>query len=407
MPKIKAQSRLTQELLAVTDSIVWSAEIETCAVGIKEGRATLYLGKLWRKARDPMAKEMMLRHEAFHLFLGHQTRQGNRETRLWNTVCDAAIHADPTVDYRVIEAVQPDLELITYERLKDRYPTVCMAPPEVVYQLIKNAQDEWAGPDGHRLPPGNPGAEKGGPEGFPGGCGRDKAQDIDDDLPESKAKRTVVEAEISQGYLDDCSEQNVTPSVIVTGHNEMGGKGFGSRPPAVIKPRPDWVDEVLDRVLKRRANDQRRRSWRRQHRYLDSGLLPGRVPGDGWNGLWIIDASGSIDHSAIDEMLSAVIQEPKLRYSKIAVFDTTLELPLSSINEIDQVQKQIRNCGGGTSIKKTDETLNSMGFEGTPRVWLSDAHSSDGLPPERDIDHWVLFDWRRTPRVVDFPGGEK
>ena len=44
MPKIKAQSRLTQELLAVTDEVVWSSQIGTCAVGIKEGRATLYLG---------------------------------------------------------------------------------------------------------------------------------------------------------------------------------------------------------------------------------------------------------------------------------------------------------------------------------------------------------------------------
>ena len=393
MPKIKAQSRLTQELLAVTDEVVWSSQIGTCAVGIKEGRATLYLGKLWRQARsNPAAREMMLRHEAFHLFLGHEERRGQREKGLWNACCDAAIHHDPTVDFRVIEAVQPGLELITYERLLETYPSVCVAPPEVVYALIESSQQDGGG----------------GPDGFPGSdCGRGQQEDINDNKPESKAKRTEVEAEVTQGYLDDCAERKITPQVTVIAQSEQGGTGSGSRERPVIKPRPAWVDEVLDRVLHRRSSVERRRSWRREHRYLDSDLLPGRVPGQGWDGLWIIDASGSINSEVVNAMLSAVIQEPQLRGSRIAVFDSHLELPLSHVHELDQVESQIGRCGGGTTIKATDEKLNAIGYADVPRVWLTDAHSNDGLPPRREQDLWVIFGWRTDQvSVVEYPKGE-
>ena len=100
-------------------------------------------------------------------------------------------------------------------------------------------------------------------------------------------------------------------------------------------------------------------------------------------------------------MLSAVVGTPELAHSLVGVFDTQLS-PIVPVHDREAIDNAIENCGGGTSIKAVGQFLDIRGYEDYPRVWLTDAYSSDGLPPQREQDVWVLFR-RPEPRVVDYP----
>lgn len=189
-------------------------------------------------------------------------------------------------------------------------------------------------------------------------------------------------------------------------HNPIAGSGGGSRERAwVVETVPAWVDQVLDRVLKERGGAERERNWQREHRYIDSGMLPGRGVAKAWQGVWAIDASGSINGQAISQMLSAVVMEPRLAESKVAVFDTKVIVPLLPVWDMVGIQAAIKSCGGGTRIRAASSALSDIGEGDTPKVWLTDASSSDGLPPQRDEEIWVLISSYRSHQitVVDYP----
>ena len=126
-------------------------------------------------------------------------------------------------------------------------------------------------------------------------------------------------------------------------------------------------------------------------------------PRKGWEGVWCIDASGSIDREKVEQMLSAAVQTPELAGSDVAVFDDGLvHSELIPVHDIEAVQQAIASAGGGTSIKKTAKQIDELADEAVPKVWLTDAYSSDGLPKESQDELWVLFTYQGV-KVVNYP----
>ena len=398
--RFKGLCRMSAKLLAMADTVVETDEVETCAVAVKNGRVELWLGPLFRDCKDDKARQHMLRHECFHVMLDHHARQGEREIGVWNQVTDAAIHAGGAVDWQLIDKAC-DVETTTYERLG--IPTM---PPEIAYDyLTSGAGGTGPGPFGG----GDTGDGATTPDKSTSTCGRGPVQSDTDEKSQSKQAEIVAEvlqsweAEVEEtgfdGNLADLSNGNMDTEQFGTGH------GSGRDRPEIYQV-PNWVVEVLDRLLERHnAKLDRERTWTREHRYIESGLLPGQKRGKGWEGVWCIDASGSIDRKAVEQMLSAAVQTPELAGSVVAVFDSGLvHDELIPVHDIEAIQDAISNAGGGTSITKAGKEIDALAGENVAKVWLTDAHSSDGLPPESLEEIWTLFTYRGV-KVVDYPAG--
>tara|TARA_R110002012_G_scaffold233843_1_gene407252 strand:- start:1095 stop:1586 length:492 start_codon:yes stop_codon:yes gene_type:complete len=160
------------------------------------------------------------------------------------------------------------------------------------------------------------------------------------------------------------------------------------------------VVQVLDRLIHSDyARNEKCRSYARDHRYLGE-LFPGKARRRGWKGVWIIDASGSIDRDSVNEMLSGAVATPELEASEVVVFDTSYYGPFD-VFDTEGIQEAISECGGGTKIKGCADWLDSIGYDIEPRVWLTDGCSSDGLPPARPEDIWVQMHYRDI-KVLDY-----
>ena len=397
--RFKGLCRMSAKLLALADSIVETEEIDTCAVAVKDGRVELWLGPLFRDCKDEKARQHMLRHECFHVMLDHHKRQEERDSELWNQVTDAAIHEGGAVDWQLIDKAC-DIETCTYERL--RIPAM---PPEIAYEWLKGGKGpgpgRGPGPFGGKGPAGQPGK---------GGCGRGKIENDTDE--KSRSREAEVVAEVLQSWEAEIEETDHDggftdlSSGVANTDNAGVGRGSGRERPEIYTV-PQWVGEVLDRLLERHnARIDRDRTWTREHRYIESGLLPGQKRSKGWEGVWCVDASGSINREAVEAMLSAVVQTPELASSEVAVFDSGMvHEELIPVHDIEAIQAAIANAGGGTSIKKTGEQVDKLAGENTPKVWLTDAWSSDGLPEQSEDELWVMFNGYDSSdiSVVDYP----
>ena len=409
--QFKGLCRMSAKLLALADVVVETDQVETCAVAVKNGRVELWLGPLFRNCKDDKARQHMLRHECFHVMLDHQKRQEERDIELWNQVTDCAIHAGGAVDWQLIDKAC-DIETCTYERLN-----IPAMPPEIAYDwLEEKSRGDGFGPAGQpttETQQGRPGGEgasvepKSEPEVKTTGCGRGPVQSDTDE--KSQAKEAEIVAEVLQSWEAEVEESGYDGSLdglmngVANTDNAGVGHGSGRDRPEIYKV-PNWVLEVLDRLLERHnSKAERARTWTKEHRYIESGLLPGMRPRKGWEGVWCIDASGSIDKEAVEQMLSAVVQTPELAGSDVAVFDDGLvHSDLIPVHNIEAIQQAIASAGGGTSIKKTSKQIDELTDEAIPKVWLTDAYSSDGLPEESQDELWVLFGYRGI-KVVDYP----
>ena len=398
--RFKGLCRMSSKLLALADTIVETEEIDTCAVAVKGGRVELWLGPLFRNCKDDEARQHMLRHECFHVMLDHHKRQEERDSELWNQVTDAAIHAGGAVDWQLIDKAC-DIETCTYERLG-----VPAMPPEIAYEWLKGGSGGGGtGPEPGPIP--TPPGE--GPAGqpVPGGCGREKIESDTDE--KSKSREAEVVAEVLQSWEAEIEETDHSGGFTdLSGgvqNTDQAGIGHGSgRDRPRIYEVPKWVGEVLDRLLElHNARIDRDRTWSREHRYIESGLIPGQRRSKGWEGVWCIDASGSINREAVEQMLSAVVQTPELAYSSVVVFDDGMvHEELIPVHDSDAIQAAIAKAGGGTCIKKTGAEVDELAGTQSPKVWLTDAYSSDGLPAESSEELWVLFNYDGI-EVVDYP----
>jgi hypothetical protein len=385
MIRLKPQSSVTRALCTTVPvgNIIVKPDMPTCAVGMEEGQAVLIIGQAFLNANDTV-REMMLRHEAHHVFCNHLMRGRSRDQELWNKVCDAAIHYRTKVDPDVLDKAIGG-KVVTYERLH-----IPPCPPEVAYEKLKQNKEQ---------PTGVTGCGLGKYTKYAPGTGADGK-------PVTAAWVKVV-GQIAHGAEIEAEEHGEHPFADASPmDSQSAGDGAGGhgKPIKRLPPPPDWVGTLTHHLAKERGQVLRGRSFRREHRY-GNPFLPGRARSRRWDGVFCIDASGSIDDAALKMLLAAVCLTPELRGSTARLFDTKVG-DEHRVTDIDAILEDVWNFRGGTRIKSAGEVIGTD----RPRVWFTDAYSSDGFPPLVEGDVWVLigrhFRDRSKVKIVSYPTNE-
>lgn len=310
----------------------------------KNGQMWCVLGKNWPDLRPELQVEI-LAHEAGHVAGGHDIRLGDRDPRLWNIVCDAAIHYSGGVQAWAVEEVGG----VTYERLE-----LPPAPPEIAYDMLKQ-----------KLPP----------QGSGEGCGREHGGEVcgasSEEMSEAAKARALIAA--------------VRGSQEIGGSRGSQGGGAAREIPDVIPAVPAWVQEVLHR-LKRAVNyDDRSRRWIREtRRDVDPIMLPGRSARLGVACTFIWDLSGSISHEDVATFLAAVDGTPELQGSEVVAFSDIAVGP----RPVRYARELAAECpSGGTQFHAGAALRRS----GVPVVWITDGYTGDGWPEPHDVEElWVI-----------------
>ena len=385
MIKLKPKSAVTRSLCAVIPAgrVRIEPETPTCGVGREQGRVVLIVGNAFIQGDDAM-REMMLRHEAHHIFCNHMSRRQAREHTLWNRVCDAAIHYQTNVNPEMLDKGIGG-KVVTYERLG-----IPPMPPEIAYAKLKREEEQGKPTDG------------------PEGCGSGQHPDYQDGTgADGKAPKSAwisVVAAVMQGAQEEVEEGE--PHPFEPSHQQpqdrrdcisADGHGMGT-PIKRLPPPPEWVDDLMHKLTKERGKIIYGRTYKRENRH-GNPWLPGRGRSRRWAGVFVVDASGSIDESALAKMLAAVCLTPELQGSTVQLFDTQVGRPWT-VNQVDEIMQDIRHFRGGTCIKKAGEEIGTD----KPRVWFTDCMTSDGFPPREEDDLWVCFErYGEDPVIRDYP----
>jgi Putative metallopeptidase domain len=308
----------------------------------KAGQMWCVLGKNWLDLRDELRVEI-LAHEAGHVAGGHDVRLQDRDPRLWNIVCDAAIHYSGGVQAWAVEEVGG----ITYERLE-----LPPAPPEIAYDMLKS-----------KLPP----------QGSGEGCGREHGGGMCElgGMSEEAKARALVAA--------------IRGASVAGGFSGSQGGGIVREIPDVIPPVPAWVQEVLHR-LKRAVNyDDRSRRWIKEtRRDVDPIMLPGRSARLGVACTFIWDLSGSISHEDVTIFLAAVDGTPELQGSEVVAFSDIAVGP----RPVRYARELAAECPSGGTQFHVGAALRRTGV---PVVWITDGYTGDGWPEPHDSEElWVI-----------------
>ena len=402
---LKPLSRVTAAVCAAVPvgNIIIDKSISTCATGMVDRKLMLWLGDAYLDA-DVEGREQMLRHEAHHIFCNHMARRQDRQPVLWNKVCDAAIHHKTNVDVEKLDEMVG--RVVTFDRLK-----IAPCPPEIAYEQLHKKQDEEPPPD----KPTSDGAGSGDantgqppPESKPTtpkeepltgcGCGTQKGAPKTVD----PVDWVVVSSQVNAAAREEAEETGEHPFEGADYQGWSAGAESSStrvQPITRLPPTPKWVSELIGHMLKSRGRDIRGRTWRREHR-TGHPLLPGRGGAKAWHGIFMVDASGSINTAALELMLAAVCETPELRNARVHLFDTKVSEEFLA-SDRDAILDATGNHRGGTRIHGAAKKVG----EAYPRIWFTDAYSHDGLPPDRDEDLWVLVRGTRDKdiKIVDYP----
>ena len=183
--------------------------------------------------------------------------------------------------------------------------------------------------------------------------------------------------------------------------DKCGGVGDGTGVGRAIKrlpPPPEWVDDLMHKLTKERGKIIYGRSYKREHRH-GNPFLPGRGRSRRWDGVFVVDASGSINETALALMLAAICKTPALKDATVQLFDTRVGDPWCA-NQVEEIMDDVRNFRGGTSICRAGKEIGTD----KPRVWFTDCMSNDGFPDRVDDDVWVCFEgYRDEPVIRDYP----
>ena len=408
-PRLNPLSNATISLLEQVDRVEVHP-IPTCATAVVEGKVVLMLGAAYMAipvveddesllAQGDWIRENLLRHELGHLIANHHDRRQDRDQRLWNQVCDCAIHAkNNSIDLDALAtALDSDLGLCRYEVFG-----LDEQPPESAYDALVEQQDD---------PQGN------GPEGLPGGCGRPTQAEISESYEPSLAKdpvsqarnaarATELEKAIIDGWNEDAKEAtegtglepvDTSPPGPATAGTEAGA---GRTQPDAKPVLPPWANALLEELEDARTvRTKRSRSWLREHRELPE-LLPGRALAYGPGCTLIVDASGSMNHSLLNTLLGALNLVPDFAASDVFVHDTNGHGPWPAY-DIDAVRAGIELCGGGTYITRSWHQIAPKVNAHLPRVFFTDGCSGDGLPTELPGDIFVHTEYGYPTAVCD------
>ena len=396
---LKPLSRVTAAVCAAVPvgNIIIDPTISTCATGMVERKLMLWLGDAYLAA-DVEGREQMLRHEAHHIFCNHMARRQDREPVLWNKVCDAAIHHKTNVDVEKLDEMVG--RVVTFDRLK-----IAPCPPEIAYEQLQKKQEEKPPSGGlEGLPSSSSGDGSTGQPPTPKeeplkGCGCGTQQGAPEKV--DPVDWVVMSSQMNAAAREQAKETGEHPFEGTTYQEWAAGNAEShtrTQPITRLPPTPKWVSELLGYMLKSRGRDIRGRTWRREHR-TGHPLLPGRGGAKAWRGIFMVDASGSINTEALEVMLAAVCDTPELRNARVHLFDTKVSEEFMAADR-EAILDATGDFRGGTRIKAAAKKVG----EDYPRIWFTDAMSHDGLPPDRDEDIWVLVrgDYEE-PKIVDYP----
>ena len=402
---LKPLSRVTAAVCAAVPvgNIIIDKSISTCATGMVDRKLMLWLGDAYLTA-DTEGREQMLRHEAHHIFCNHMARRQKREAVLWNKVCDAAIHHRTNVDVAQLDALVG--KVVTFDRLK-----IAPCPPEIAYELLQQKQEEepdrpepQSGEQGngkpHKQDAGqSPPPPKQEEEEEPQGCGCGTQKNAPEHV--DPVDWVVVSSQVNAAAREEAEETGVHPFDTDFQGWSAGAESSSTRvqPITRLPATPKWVSELIGHMLKSRGRDIRGRTWRREHR-TGHPLLPGRGGAKAWHGIFMVDASGSINTAALELMLAAVCETPELRHARVYLFDTRVSEEFLASDRA-AILHATGNHRGGTRIHGAAKAVG----EDYPRIWFTDAYSHDGLPPDRDEDLWVVVRGTRDEdiKIVDYP----
>ena len=401
--------RLCEEI----DEVRYFPQVQHIGTGFMDGKLWLLVGDAYtnipvyaegnaRQRDADYLREQLLLHEAWHVLLGHDRRQQDRTNPQWNLACDAVIHQRAKIDLAALERVTRGAP-VTFATL-DLPP----CPPERAYDfLMERTQDER-----RRLHDVAVANSTGTPETDThavgaGGCGRLAEHEVvtllGGDTNETGARgrtgarRATVVEQLLNGAAQDARAADDRDATLDSDPARMDSvpvdAGTGASPGRdngqPHRPMPAWVGDLLAQLSSaRRGRTERVRTYRREHRGAQP-LLPGRGRGQCLDVVIFVDASDSIDRTAMRQMQSA-LRDSAFADADTYVFDTDIHGPFRAADTVS-VQQAVDQCGGGTLINAAWEAVAERVDHNATCVWLTDAASADGLPPDTGKEVWVHF----------------
>lgn len=363
--------RRVQQTRAVVLLARMAAEVRRAPVGItaigarEDGGIIVYLGPEWDQLEGPGARAAALEHELVHAACAHDVRRGDREPLKWNLAADLAVHhVAPDIPAR-LGRLPGGGEVWTFHRAGI---SPCRA--EIAYELLQIVP--------------NPGMT----------CGRDAMREA------------IRQAAAAGGGPTDEATAGLGPIVLSPGEaralaealgngtaEHAAGLGPGAgRAVEAIPPAPAWIGR-LGRLLARITDDlasraERRRSYRRgaSVRVPLPALLPQRLRERGPRVQLLIDASGSMTDDDVARALAVARRLHSHAEIAIRAFSDAVSPPYDSPAAARAWIAQ--HGGGGTRIRHAAEIVGRRSRE--IRLWITDAESSDGLPPADPCSVWVV-----------------
>lgn len=327
-----------------------------------DGQLVTYIGTAVANAAIPVQVEV-LKHELAHVigrFWNRLNTLDPQNTQLFNIAHDAAIHEAGCCDWQMVDT-ELKTQCVTCERLN----VEPMPAEDIYYELLKN-------PEQHNIQ-------------FVS-CGRG-------DFLEKKHQAGQIQD--PNGNAVDKQLSEAIQSAL--GNQIYAGQSHATRTLAgTLPPTPAWAQKLY-RYLEEFKGDDRypERSWQRgaSRRYELLPSWPRVQPSH--SALLFLDASGSMGD---DILLQAVAAAQAVGLSvKARVWSTHVseELPPDPAS----LRAEIQRHGGGTNAVASAKVIQHERCV----IWISDAESADGLPPERKGWIWVVTQNNKEPRFTRHP----
>ena len=326
------------------DAIVRDADLPTTAIAWKDGKLTLYLGRMFMEGSSLVRREL-LNHEAGHFLQGHHLRMAitlkddssSRDILLFGMAADAAMH-----HYRHCHADDP--RMVSFDKLG--LPPM---PVEIAWQILRSRP----------------------PVDMASSC-----SSLSHGASDGSARSTLREVQL----LEQFHEAGFTAPSSGAGAGSAGG---WARTIGEIRRLPPWMSRLIT-LLECRARQRRVRSWRRENKYTD--LLPGRSRQRGLSVQFFVDSSGSMSDESL-AMLAGAIQACPSLAGEVYFFSDVVMGPFAVSRLAGRSVPTGGTLYGPPAALRRDAV-----------VWLTDGYPCDTWPtPHTDLEVWGITTSQRPP----------
>ena len=308
-------------------------------------------------------------HEILHCAMGHISRRGNRDAKIWNMACDYAINS--SLIKSGFTAPRGALVNPGFEGLS----------PEAIYAVLTKDQPEGKSKDSGSGQGGQGGPGDQGKQGDPGGCGevRDAAAKDGGPASESDLRESETDWKVAVSQAVN----------VARGDGSLGSAEMDRLIAAALAPVLDWKT-ILHRFVQEQV--QKTQTWAPpDRRYVWQGVYsPGLGGTEAGHVVVGVDTSGSIYASPeAVEQFAAEIQ---------AVRDETgAELTViycdAAVQRVDHFDKEEEISikpvgGGGTDFGPVFERVEADGLRPACLIYLTDL---EGSFPAAEPEYPVLW----------------